>query len=253
MRRLDSFALLSPCPLSRWYDAANRMKHSERLAPWVGLTAVGVFLHLRELSGSHVFFRDSHAMFVPGKHFLWETLRAGEFPHWYPYDGGGTPFIPQSLYSVFHPTTALYLFLPFWTAFALQDLSGTLAGLFGIYLLARELGQPRLAAFLAAATFGACGYVVCTNEFTFTKLSAGALPWFAWGLLIAERRGGRWHVAAPLAMALVLLGGEPQVAMMAAGVGGVLLFGAGASWEERSRRRWLGVSSQPANSSRASE
>ncbi len=196
------------------------------LAPWLALTAVGLFLHARQLAGGRLYFRDSYLMFVPAKRFLWETFHAGEIPQWYPYDAGGTPFIAQSAHSFFHPTTLYYAVLPFWTAFTLQDLTATLLALFGAYLVARELAQSRQSAFLAAVTFGACGYLVCITEFTFTKLSAAGLPWYAWALLVAARRGGPWHLAPAFAMALILFGGEAQIAVMAAGVGLALLVGA---------------------------
>jgi hypothetical protein len=197
-----------------------------RLAPWLGLTVVGLFLHARQLAGGRPYFRDSHLLMVPAKRFLWETFRAGEIPQWYPYDAGGTPFIAQPANSFFHPTTLYYALLPFWTAFTLQDVTGTLLALFGAYLVARELSQSRQSAFLAAVTFGGCGYLVCITEFQCTKLAAGGLAWYVWSLLVAERRRGRWHLAPAFAMALIILAGEPQTALLAAGVGLALLVGA---------------------------
>lgn len=200
------------------------MTRLQRLAPWIGLIAVGLLIHARELAGGRLYLRDSYQMMVPAKRFLWETLRAGELPQWYPYDAGGTPFIAQPAHSFFHPTTLYYALLPFWTAFTLQDLTGTLLALLGAYLLARELSQSRLSAFLAAVTFGACGYLVCLTEWACTKLSAGGLPWYVWALLVAERKRGPWHLAPAFAMALILLGGENQIALLAAGIGLALLF-----------------------------
>ena len=62
--------------------------------------------------------------FVPAKHYLAELLRSGQLPAWWPWDGGGAPLLARPLFSLFHPTTLFYLFLPFWSAFTAQDLVG---------------------------------------------------------------------------------------------------------------------------------
>lgn len=193
--------------------------------PWLVLLLTAVALHLREICGGRPYDRDSSLFYVPVKHYLAQVMAAGELPQWWPFDSLGTPLLAQPMFSVFHPTTLLYRLLPFWTAFTLQDVAGTALALSGTYLLARRLGQRPAAATLAATLFGANGYLVSLGEHTFMKLSAGTMPWYAWALLVAARRGGPWLVAPAMAMGLLLLAGDPQQALLASAVGLALVVG----------------------------
>jgi hypothetical protein len=195
------------------------------------LLLAGCLIHLRELLGDRLYWRDTHLMYVPMKHYLAETIRRGELPQWWPYEGGGAPFLAQPMMSFFHPTTLAYLILPFWRAFAFQDLSGTLLAITGAWALGRELRQSRLIALVSAVVYAANGYIVTLTEHTFMKLSAGTMPWYVWALLAAERRRGVWWVAPPAVMGLLLLGGDPQMALLASFAGlAVVLAARGSHW-----------------------
>ena len=45
------------------------------------------------------------------------------------------------------------------------------------------------------------------------------MPWYLAALIVAGRRGGAWWVAPPMAMGLLLLAGDPQIALLTAGAG----------------------------------
>jgi hypothetical protein len=188
-----------------------------------GLLFAGLLFHAREVMGGRPYWRDMHECFVPAKFYLSSQLAQGIFPQWWPWDGLGAPVVPQATFSFLHPTTLLFLILPFWKAFTLQDLIGTWAALLGTYGLARELKQPRSAAFLAGVAYGLCGYVACISEHPFIKLTIGAMPWYFWALLVAERRRGAFLVLPALVMGLMLLAADVQPAMLAAAVGVALL------------------------------
>jgi hypothetical protein len=179
------------------------------------LTAAALVLHAKELAGRRPYWRDTMRLYVPVKHYLAEVLRRGEWPVWWPFDSAGAPLLADPQFSVFHPSTLAYLILPFWPAFLLQDVIGTWLALVGAWLLARALRQPPLAALVGAILYGGCGYLVSLSEFQFMKLSAGMMPWYAWALIRAVERGGAWWVAPPAAMGLLLLGGDPQAAVLA--------------------------------------
>src|SRR4051812_37744494 len=93
--------------------------------PQLALVTAALALHARQLAGGVPYWRDSHLLFVPGKRFLAESLRAGRLPEWWPWDSAGAPFLAQPLFSTFHPTSLLYVALPFWDAMTWQDLAGT--------------------------------------------------------------------------------------------------------------------------------
>jgi hypothetical protein len=195
-------------------------------ARWVGplgLVVAACVVHGPQWLGGRPYHRDVQRLFVPVKHLVAESLRAGALPQWWPHDGGGVPLLAQSLFGVFHPTTLLFALAPFWTAWTLQDLAGTLLGLAGSYALVRALGGSRLAGCVAGAAFAGNGWFTSMLEFPFTRLSLGTAPWYAWALLAASRRGGAWRLLPGLVMASMLLASDPQVAMLAALAGGALL------------------------------
>jgi hypothetical protein len=208
----------------------SRRTRAEAGWPYVVLAAVGLLVHLQQLLGGRPYFRDSHQVYVPAKMWLAERLRSGELPLWWPWDGGGSSLIPQPVFSVFHPSTLLYVVLPFWGAFAGQDLLATLLALFGAYVLARRLGVARPAAVISGVLYGASGYLVCLSEHQFMKLSAGTMPWYLAATLIAERRRGAWLLAPSAAMGLLLLAGDPQIAILSSATGLVLLLARGREW-----------------------
>jgi hypothetical protein len=206
-----------------------------RCWPLLMLAVAAAWLHRGELRGERYYFRDTSRLYAPAKFYLAQLLREGILPQWWPWDGAGAPMLAQPIFSTFHPSTLLYVLLPFWSAFAAQDLAGTLLALGGTYLLARALKQPRQAAVVAAIFFAANGYVMGLTEHQFMKLSAGTMPWYWWSLIEAERRGRGWWAAPVAAMGLLLLAGDPQVALLAAGGGAVVLLARRVSW----RRFWL--------------
>jgi hypothetical protein len=210
---------------------AGKPDRIERGWPLWALGLVGLAVHAREILGGRPYFRDFLQVYVPAKMYLAERLKAGELPQWWPWDGGGSPLIPQPVFSVFHPTTLLYGLLPFWGAFTAQNLCGTWLALFGAYALARVLGLPRPAAAVSGALYGVSGYLACLSEHQFMKLAAGTMPWYLAALIVADRRRGAWLVLPGMAMGLLLLAGDPQIAMLASVAGLALILA-------RSRHRW---------------
>lgn len=160
--------------------------------------------------------RDQLLLFLPLKRYLAERLRAFDLPDWWPWDGLGQPLASIPVASVFHPSTLGYLLLPFEAAAALQALLPFPVALAGVFLLGRTLGLRRPAAALGATLF-ACGfYFVALSEQTQMHLAAMSLPW-AWreGLRVARVRRAPWWPLA-LAVANLVLGGDPMLLELAA-------------------------------------
>ena len=181
------------------------MKALRRLGPAIALVLAAIWLHHDILLGRRYYFRDTTLLYAPAKFFLARLLKAGVLPQWWPWDGAGAPMLAQPIFSTFHPTTLLYLILPFWRAFAAQDVAATAMALAGTYFLARSLSQSRRAAIVAAIFFAANGYVIGLTEHQFMKLSAATMPWYWYALLEADRRGRDWLVAPAVAMGLLLM------------------------------------------------
>jgi len=75
--------------------------------------------------------RDAFRFFVPLKRYAAERIAAGELPHWFPYEGMGRPFWGNPQPGVFHPFTALYLWLPALDAYRLTVLLSCLVAAIG--------------------------------------------------------------------------------------------------------------------------
>jgi hypothetical protein len=182
--------------------------------------------------GELPFKRDMGRLFVPLKHALSDALLAGTLPQWWPWDGLGMPLVAVPVLSTFHPSTLLFLALPFHAAFVLQLLLPVPLALLGTWRLGRALGLRPVFAALAATGYVFGGYFLGLTEFTSMSLAAAALPWLWWGALRC-RRGDRLHLLVlALALASMLLAGDPHLAIMG-------LLGAAALVVRRARPRRL--------------
>lgn len=199
---------------------------SGRIRRWVApvvLVLATVAFHGRELLGGRPYWRDVHLAFVPVKRYLGDIIASGQLPEWWPFDGLGMPLLAQPTFSVLHPVSLLYGLFSFWEAFTFELLLSTALAALGTFLVARSLKLPRPAALVAGGLYAFNGYVACLTEFSSAKLGASTLPWYVWALLVAARRGGAYQVLPSVAMALLLFAGEPQIALLAAGCGLVLV------------------------------
>jgi hypothetical protein len=74
---------------------------------------------------------------------------------------------------------------------------------------------------VSGVVYGLCGYMVCLGEHQFMKLAAGAMPWYLAAILASGRRG-RWLLGPTVAMGVLLLAGDPQIAILSSIAGLVL-------------------------------
>lgn len=154
-------------------------------------------------------------IFFPAKKFLADALARFELPQWWPFDGLGTPFLSVPIFSVFHPSTVLFALLPFETAFLAQILLAPAAALVGTYRLSRALGTPAPFAAVSAAAYVFSGYFIGVLEYTSTSLAAATLPFLLWAVVRCRRGTGVRPLACAIATGLLLLAGDPQIAVMA--------------------------------------
>ena len=164
------------------------------LVPTALLTDLAAGLPLRTY-----FFRDFTATFYPLRLFAARELREGRFPAWNPYIFEGSFHVPA-----LYPVDLLHALWPspVWVSWLLT-LHLPLAAL-SAWWLARELGSSREGAFVGGAVYALGGLALSTlNLYVF--LQALALAPLVVGLL---RRGGvhggRWVVAAALALGVAL-------------------------------------------------
>ena len=151
----------------------------------------------------------------PIDHLVGTLLRRGELPSWNPHQGLGIPIVENYSTRVFFPFQMLLNMSPvgLWDLFFLLRL--WIAGLFtALFLVRAGAGRP-------AASFGGVGYML-----------SGALVWFinleqyanvamvvpAWFLAVESfvtGPAGRTAAWVAVAVALILLAGQPEIAFYA--------------------------------------
>jgi len=174
---------------------------------WILVVCILVFFS-PALFGSTFFFRDLYLLFYGKKLLLANALHHGEIPFWDPLTQGGQPFLGQPGNVAYYPFNVLFLILPPLTAMnILIVLQFVICGI-SAYFLGRATGLPEAGAFVTAATYAFCGYVLSASNLLVLMQS---LPWApallgSAHLLVKERRK-RWLVTACLAGSLSILGG----------------------------------------------
>jgi hypothetical protein len=216
--------------------ADGRAPRDERRAlAAVALAALAVWLAVAAplLAGRRtLYFRDVFSNHVPVKAFGAAELRAGRVPAFNPTWGLGQPFRGNPNALPLYPGNALYLVLPFWSAFNAHYVLHWLLGALGMAALARALGVGAAGALAAGLTYGGCGWTLSALSFYNLVAVAGWWPWVLWG---AARGGRRGTAGAGLACGLALLAGEPVTAAL-----GVVPL-AGIAVARRGWRRGLGA------------
>jgi hypothetical protein len=176
--------------------------------------AVQVFLCRGVLAGELPTYRDLSRLFIPLKAHVAAEFSQGRLPQWWPWEALGMPLAGQPMASLFHPTTLLFLLLPFRSAFAAQWFLPLPLAAYGTWRVGRALGLDTWSATLAGAAYSLGGYFLSATEFTFSSLAAAALPFVALGALrtrtLSHRLG--WLAGS---MALLLLAGDPVLAYLA--------------------------------------
>jgi hypothetical protein len=171
------------------------------------------FFYSPVLFGKVLVDRDLFRLFIPDASFLRESLARGEWPLWNPYQRLGQPFAATLYSQVYYPPHLLLVsLLAPARALTWQIIGhvGLLAA--GLYLLARRLGLPVLAA-CAAGAVAAFTPLVTQLASQVNILSAAAWT----GLLVVAVLNvldvpSRGRIAAvALVLSLSLLAGSPEV------------------------------------------
>ncbi|HJS75663.1 MAG TPA: hypothetical protein VJ921_15320, partial [Vicinamibacteria bacterium] len=196
----------------------------KKLAPYVpfGVVALLPFLLYWKLFHPDPEERQIFRGDFLSQHYVWKSYALGrvksfELPLWNPHILGGEAFHANPQVGIFYPGT--YLLLPFhaegrveYLALeAYQLLHQAFAGV-GMLLFVRSLGAGTMGALAAAVIFMFTGFFT-TPGHQGIVITASFLPW----VLLAIRRlfdapGALRSAVLALAVALMILGGHPQVA-----------------------------------------
>ncbi len=152
---------------------------------------------------------DFATYFYPVFRYVAEEIGAGRLPHWTPYVGVGYPLLSDIEASVFYPPIRLLTLFtgpPSYLGLELHAIAHYVAAGLGMFVLARWIGLPALAAGVGALTYMFSGFLWAHAAHLTIVQSAAWVPW----LLAAHARAlatgsARWTVAAGGFFALLTL------------------------------------------------
>jgi hypothetical protein len=163
-----------------------------------------------------LYLRDVLNTHLPMKHVQAEALRAGYLPLVDVYRAGGQPALGNPNSVPLYPDNVLYLLAPTLWALNAHFWLHWLAALVAVAWLARAHGLSRPAAFAAGTFYAFGGYLF--SLLSFYNLVAGAAlapALIAAALRLAQSGQRRFGVAFGGLFALLWLGGEPVIALLA--------------------------------------
>ena len=190
------------------------------LAAMVGLVGIVVFLFWRALFTSDMlYFRDIINYSYPHARFIHEVCRQGRLPYWNPYLDWGVPLLANPNTLFFYPYTLVMILLPIKIAYPLHYAFHFSVAAVGAYLLARQWGQSRLAAYFAASVFAFSGPVLSLGNFYNFIACAVWIPWALWltEKAVQSRSLRPWLLLTGV-FALQFLAGEPLTLMATFGL-----------------------------------
>ncbi|MDB5096322.1 MAG: putative rane protein [Cyanobacteria bacterium RYN_339] len=166
-------------------------------------------------TGGLLAFGDGLGYYMPARAIAAASVLHGEWPFWNPFNFAGTPLLAAFQGGVFFPSNWGFLVLPPGAAMNLAVLLGYgVAGL-ATYAYGRAIALPRVAAFLAGASFMGGGYMVAHLEHLTMLHGAGMLPAMLWAV---ERHAAtdrpRYALALAAALAGQVFAGYPQTVLV---------------------------------------
>lgn len=110
------------------------------------------------------------------KHFIRESIAAGEIPLWNPYILAGQPFLAAGQNAALYPPGILFDILPLDRAYAVFALLHYWLAAAAMYLLARVLGLRPFAGMVSGIVYAFGGFMVVSVVFPMVYSAAAWLP-----------------------------------------------------------------------------
>ncbi|MEL6106483.1 MAG: hypothetical protein AAFU85_10615 [Planctomycetota bacterium] len=184
-----------------------------RSAPFAFCFLAILVVVLPMLGGQRVAFRDASHFYLPLYDYVAERTANEWLPLWNPLDHAGMPLVGESSTAVLYPVRYGVYSLPVQTATALNLylIAHVLIASFAAIWLARRIGCAEIGATTAGLVYPLSGsvYGLCCNP-PFL-VGAAWLP-LALGACLLNRPIARNVPIASFALAMMVLGGDPQTA-----------------------------------------
>jgi hypothetical protein len=160
-------------------------------------------------------FRDAAHFYYPLFEWCAREWGAGRIPLWNPQENAGIPVLADTSSSVFYPGKLVFaLPLDFSLRYKLYVVGHVLLAAVGSYWLARSWRASRHAAAIAATSYACGGGVVFQYSNVVFLVGSAWLP-IAGVAMDGMLRERSWRAVALLgaALAMMILGGDPQMAL----------------------------------------
>ena len=147
-----------------------------------------------------------------------DCFRAGFFPLWAPYAGGGTPFFINPQSQLYSPLTLLVAPTIGYTGHVaqLQSVFMLFVGGAGAYALSCALWRSRWAGLFTAVCYNFTSAVFANLEHTTIISSMALTPWLFWATLMTAREGRAWgYPVLAFVVYFLITSGYPGVIFMA--------------------------------------
>jgi hypothetical protein len=167
--------------------------------------------------GGQFAYRDAGLFYYPLYLRVQQEWSAGRLPLWNPGQNGGEPLLGNPMAAVLYPAKVIYAVLPYAWAARIYVIAHTAIAFFGLFALARSFGISSTSSCLGALSYAFGGPVFCLYSNVIFLVGAAWLPWCLLAidrLLRQEKRRGVCELA--VILALMVLGGDPETAYLAA-------------------------------------
>ncbi len=200
-----------------------RPRRTSIAAGWLFIVVIWLVFFGPVMAGRQQFgFRDTASMYFPLFQWIDRQWQEGTLPSWNPLDDFGMSVIGDTSSSLFYPVKLLF-FLPvpsFELQFAWYVAGHVLLAAAGAWWAARTMGCGVAAATLAAISYAFGGAVVFQTCNLIYLVGAAWLPAaLACTWNFCRRGDWRWLTGSAITLAMMVLGGDPQMALM----GGLIL------------------------------
>lgn len=182
----------------------------------IGLTLLVFGLLFREvLFGTHLLaYRDALQYYHPLFERIQQEWGAGRIPLWNPYSNCGEPLLASPTAGVFYPVKLVFtLPLDYTTAYQIYILAHVLLAGGAMAAVWRWWGGGWTGAGVACLSYAFCGNVLMQYGNVVFLCGAAWLPFALWaGERMIALRSVRHAVMLAVVLALMVLGGDPQLA-----------------------------------------
>jgi len=206
-----------------------------RFALLLGLLVFAAFPGV--LLGSQSFvFRDFGYFGYPLAVFHRESFWRGEIPLWNPFNYCGVPFLAQWNTMTLYPGSLIYLLLPLPWSLSFFCLAHLFWGGMGMYYLAADWAEHRLAGALAGIIFAFSGAMLGSLVWPSQLATFAWVPWVLWRVQLGWKHRGKPMLWGIVSCAFQMLAGGPETILLTWLVLAALALGDWIRMREQRRR-----------------